>query len=417
MLQNRILDQHRLVKKGIRMPIYTDSRMDPFYIVIEELCGYKSNSVYGILSNDTELVVINSSDCADDINSSPRFEPRIIDLVSIPTTSFKFFSNSLCGLSRLCSFKEHSFIVEIDDSLPEGVILVPEIILISIFKLRAKSKICISSNSSKVFDMTLLGQYHFSVDGLNCKYDSNIHIGETVIPCDNGIIAFSNEIGTTKVCPIEISSLLPLNCFASFLHSSSKRMILFHGPSGCGKSKTVLDAMTQLNFRPDFHFQFQYLDLSVKSFTIDESLYVYDKSIIILDHADEYLNENENEDREKPSRKLFKLHYTIMNLLSRSSLCRICLIVRSIRDFSGFLKNAPLPFDFLFTSVPEKSEWGLAKPHGPWNDIFGQKHAKLQLERYILNPIRFNYIFQANNMKLHSGYITLMTLINILEYY
>ena len=62
LVQSTVLDQIRLIRRGDRIPIFTSLRKSPLWIFIEEFSGYQSIDTLGIISNDTELVVVETAD-------------------------------------------------------------------------------------------------------------------------------------------------------------------------------------------------------------------------------------------------------------------------------------------------------------------------------------------------------------------
>lgn len=390
-LQSLILNQIRLVKRGNLFPIYSKSRNTPLWIKVEEFDGYKSPEKLGVISNDTELVFIDSIS-----EPSPNVSSFVHSFIVVPTFGFEFHCNSAHGTPDICRFKDHQFIVRKCETVPQGVLLVPDIILKDVFKICSKEKIEICSSISEIPEF--FSTINYSADGGICIFESSNHLIETIISTPTGIVVKSSNSEPNVIIPLNTEKSFESNSFSEFISKTEHRIILFNGQSGCGKSKAIGDAIQYLNHSSSYLFKMIYFDLletSDLSFSNIE-----DFSVIILDHVDEYLLVESDSDDEV-TKKYIRLCRDISDLVSMYKMVKFVIVTRSNKDFTQFLPKFPLRFDYSF-SLQKFEGWTFDINLQPFEDVLGLVEAKLSLQRLILNPLKFYSVYKANNMDLHS---------------
>lgn len=394
-IQSLILDQIRLIQKGQSLPIYTSLRNTPLWIKIEEFGGYQTSDVLGIISNDTELVVIDSK-TDDQSTCNPKIE--IPSLFAVPTSDYHFSCNSSYEILDLCSFKEETFRVRKLDSVPPNVLLVPDLVLSKVFKISPKEKITLLPSSKLSNSYT--GTYNFSVDGIKCEFEIDQHYNETIISTSNGIAIKTSEIDFNQINCIKPFIKGSKNAFTEFLSETLYKCVLFHGQAGSGKTKTAHEAIRYLNYSPTFLSQIVYIDLLKSSFNL--KFPEKDPIVFIIDHVDEYF-QSQSEIEEKDVTKYICLYRKIFDILQVCKNNRVILISRSSKIFSNYSSIAPLQFDHIFTLECSKN-WNFEVNTVPLTCVFGLNEAKKLLERFILNPLKFSSAYLANQMDLYSRY-------------
>lgn len=391
-IQSLILDQIRLIKKGQSLPIYTNIRKTPLWITIEEFGGYKAPAVLGIISNDTELVVIDS---ISDDHIYKRFETEIPPLISVPTSDFYFSCNSSHEIPELCSYRDESFRIRKCESVPRNVIFVPDIILSKFFKIHPKEKICLSSGSK--ISNSYSGTYNFSINENACEFESNQHSNETIISTPNGIVIKTSEIDYNQMNRIKPLDIPIKNSIADLLLETFYKCVLFHGQAGSGKTKAAQAAICHLSYSSNFLSQLIYIDLLTSSLDIN---FLEESSIVfVIDHVDEYLQSQSEID--KDITKYILLYKKIIDILQICKDNRVILISRSSEIFSKYSSIAMFQFDLIFKSEDSKN-WNFEINPEPLISVFGLNEAKSLLEKFILNPLQFSYAYKTNQMDVHS---------------
>lgn len=391
-IQSLILDQIRLIKKGQSLPIYTSIRKLPLWITIEEFGGYQTSAVLGIISNDTELVVIDSK---SDNQVNNHFEIEIPSLFAVPTSDFYFSCNSSNEIPELCSYRDESFRIRKCESVPRNVLFVPDIILSKFFQMHPKEKICLSSGSK--FSNSYSGTYNFSVDGNVCEFESNQHSNETIISTSNGITIKTSEIDFNQTNCIKPLNIPVNNYFSELLLETIYKCVLFHGQAGSGKTKAAQTAICHLNYSSNFLSQIIYIDLLTSS--LDFNFLEESSIVFVIDHVDEYLQSQPG--IEKDITKYILFRKKIIDILQICKDNRVILISRSSEIFSYFSSIAMFQFDRIFTAEDSKN-WNFEINPAPLTSIFGLNEAKSLLERFILNPLQFSNAYMANQMDVHS---------------
>lgn len=396
-LQSQILEQCRLVKRRNQFPIYSNSRKAPLWIKVEEFGGYQSPEKLGIISDDTELVFVDSPNelgRTDDNNA--------YSFIVVPSSGFDFVCNPAQTIANVCSFQSHQFLVRKCEKVPRGVLLIPDIILNEVFRVSPKDEIDILASVSTALEFS--GIIHYSVDGATCNFEAGKHLNETIIAAPNGIAvkSFANE--SSQIHRFKTPASLESNSFSEFISQTKHRMILFHGQSGCGKSKAVADAIQYLNYSSSYLFKIVYIDLMTTDLYINSDIDLF--STIIFDHADEYL-QIESDAEDEVTRKYVNMCRYISELLSMHKTAKVVLVSRSSKAFSRLSSAFSLRFDYSFRLEASKG-WSFDVNPEPLISVFGLEEAKSSLHRLILNPLQFYRVYAANNMDLHSRYIMLV---------
>lgn len=346
----------------------------------------------GIISNDTELVIIDYND-DQGIN---RLDTEIPTLLAVPSVNFTFLCNPCHKVPEICSYRDEYFRISTCDSVPPNVLLVPDLILSDFFNLMPKDKILLSPGVK--YSESYSGTFNFSLDESLCEFDPNQHPNETIISTSNGIVVKTSKIDFDQITQIRPLNLSKMNVLTQFLLDSSHKFILFHGQPGSGKSKNALEAVNQLNYDPKFFSQAIYIDLlsSPSNINVPE-----EKSIVaVIDHLDEYLQPHFETD-EKNIMDYILLFKKIRGILQSCNENRVVLISRSIRVFSNFSSIVPLQFDHIF-ALENSKHWEFKVNPEPLTSVFGLNEAKYLLERYILSPLQFSHAFITNQMDVHS---------------
>ena len=388
LVQATILDQIRLIKRGEQIPIHTNVRKQILWIKIEEFGGYKSSGKLGIISNDTELEIIENLN--KNIENPAIF--RFPTLLAVPHSEFTFKCNSNHKLPKICSFKEHSFKVLQDDSVPQNVALVPDLVLSRLFKIVPKHQFILSEGPNSPVAYSNI--CHYSVDGSDCLFEPSEHLNESIIETSNGIAV---KIVKPEAEKNIIAQLTPseFNGLADFLHKSTHKLILLHGKAGIGKTKNIMEAINQLNYSCDFVKKTVYVDLLTSDF-----LSIDAPAIIFIDHIDEYLQMESESSEARSIKKYIILCRKISELLLQKGNIIVC-VSRSTKVFSNYSYILSLPFDYIFTF--QKSEnWDFNQNPMPLNCVHGLEDAKKSLEEHLLNPLQFSAIYKANQMNLYS---------------
>lgn len=394
LIQSTVLDQIRLIKRGDRIPIHLSIRKSPVWISIEEFGGYQSPNILGIISNETELVVVELNH--NNIKSI-KVEEKLPHLFAVPSLKPYFACHSFHNLPEICSYKNHSFKILKDDSVHKNCILIPYVIIYNIFKISSKEKIQFSRIHEDM-NVPFSSFTHYTFDGMKPEINLLEHSNESIISSPNGISIKTNYSNSDEVIKLKSESNLDnLNTYTNLLLETSYRMILFNGQSGCGKTEIVLETINQLNFRPDYFSRIIYIDLLTSDF---ESHFDLNSSkTFILDHVDEYLQEGQ--DDEKINRKYVKLWKKLEWILLMNIENRITIISRTAKIFSKLSTKFSLPFDYVFKH--EKSNnWNLQLNHNRFDSIRGLSYAISLLELHILHPLQFSNIYKFNQMNLHS---------------
>lgn len=393
LIQSLILDQMRLIKRGICFPVYTKIRNLPIWIKIEEFGGYQAPDKLGVISNDTEIIILESDD-KDSPENLHKFQfPR---LTIVPHPGFEFICNSSLKIPDICSFQNHSFKIQKNDLIPNDVLLMPDVLLSKIFKIVPKDRIVLSSNFSKASKFN--GSIIYSKNGSKIYFDPVKHSDETIISTPEGIAIKTNSSEPNQFHVIPSVAPNGFNELADFLQKTSHRLVLFHGSAGSGKTKLIHDAINQLNYSLNFLLKLKYIDLMNSDLIIDLKMDV--STVFFLDHFDEYLL-RESESDEKITIKYSNVSKKILHFLQMQKDSRFILISRSSKVFSRFSTIISLPFDSVFKF--ESSEtWNLNLKTEPLDCIYGLDDAKKFLEINILNPLQFSNIYKANQMNLYS---------------
>lgn len=394
LIQTTVLDQIRLIKRGDRIPIHTSIRKSPLWIFIEEFSGYQSRDTLGIISNDTELIVVEKTDN----HMKNKLKEQNTSLIAVPSSQTRFSCNPSHNLPQICSFKDHNFKVLADERVPKNCIIIPHVILADVFKISPKDKIIISeANSDKSTPFSSF--IHYTIDGSMPKLNPNEHNNETIISSSNGFSVKTSDSNIEQIVQLKCNDFKDLNDYAKLLRETAHRMILFHGRSGCGKTQAVRDAIDQLNFSPEFFSKLVYVDLLTSELDLN---YNFNDSPIsfIMDHVDEFLLEEAEVD-EKVNKKYAQLCKKLENILLMHEENRVTLISRSSKLFSRFSSKISLPFDFIFT-LEKQNSWRFKLNDASFDSVFGLSEAKSQLQYHILHPLQFADVYKSNQMNLHS---------------
>ena len=394
MRQSTVLDQIRLIRRGDRIPIFTSLRKSPLWIFIEEFSGYQSIDTLGIISNDTELVVVETADN----HMKYKALNEIIPLIAVPSSLTYFTCNPSQNLPQICWFKEHSFKVLADENVPENCIIIPNVVLTDILKITPKEKILLKQFNDKK-NVSFTSFIHYTLDGERPDFNPIEHNNETIISSSNGISIKTSDSNFEQMIKLKTVDFTNLNVYARLLSETFHRMILFHGQPGYGKTETILEAINQLNFRSDYFSKIIYIDLLTSE--LDPNYSFNDGPItFIMDHVDEFLLEETDFD-EKMNKKYVRLWKNLEYILSMHNNNRVTLVSRSSKIFSKFSSKISFPFDFIFT-LEQSNIWKFNLNEDPFNSVFGLNEAKSQLQLHILHPIRFANLYIFNQMNLHS---------------
>lgn len=394
LIQTTVLDQIRLIKRGDRIPIHTTIRKSPLWICIEEFSGYQSRDTLGIISNDTELIVVEKTDN----RMKNKLQEQTISLIAVPSSQTHFSCNPGHNLPQICSFKDNNFKVLADERVPKNCIIIPHVILTDVFKISPKDEIIISEAKSDK-SMPFTSFIHYTLDGSKPSLNPNEHNNETIISTSNGFSVKISDSNTEQIVKLKCKDFNELNDYAKLLHETAHRMILFHGRSGCGKTQTVRDAIDQLNFCPEYFSKIVYVDLLTTELNLNYNFNDVPISFI-LDHVDEFLFEEAEVD-EKVNKKYAQLCKKLENILLMHEENRITVILRSSKLFSRFSSKISLPFDFIFT-LEKSNSWSFEFNADPFDSVFGLNEAKSQLQYHILHPLQFADVYKFNQMNLHS---------------
>lgn len=392
-IQTLILDQIRLIKRGQSLPIFTDIRKTPVWIKIEEFGGYQSSDALGIISNDTELVVIDS--CKDNQNMDEN-DIKIPPLFAVPSTDLYFSCNPFQKIPEICSYQDETFRIKKSESVPPNVLLVPDFILSEIFQMKSKEKIILSPSYKSAASYS--GTFNFSVDGNTCNFDYKQHEIETIISVSNGIVVKTSKIDFNQINQIRAVDIESKNVLATFLIETNHKFVLFHGHPGSGKTKITIEAIKNLNYSANFLSSTIYIDILTSTININFSNET--STVFIIDHVDEYL-QSDSEMDEKTITKYVLLYRKIADILLVCKENRVILISRTSKIFSNFSSIAALQFDHIFTLENSKS-WNFKVNQEPLDSVFGLNEAKKILERCILNPLQYSDAYKANQMDVHS---------------
>jgi hypothetical protein len=396
MIQSLILDQIRLIKKGQSLPIYTNLRKLPLWIKIEEFGGYQTSDALGMISNNTELVVIDSK--FDNQSSHNSEIDKFTSLLAVPTSDFHFSCNSSHEIPELCSFRNESFRIRKLETVPPNILLVPDFILSKIFNLNAKEKITLSP--SLKYSNSYTGSYSFSVNGNVCEFENNMHTKETIISTPNGVAIKTSEIDFNHINRIRPYIKPSKNIFTELLLDTFFKCVLLHGLAGSGKTKAAQEAIQYLNYLPNFLSQIIYIDLLKSSLNLNFSEEI--PIVFVIDHVDEYL-QSQSDIEEKDAIKYILLCKKIVDILQYCKSNRVILISRSSRIFSNYSSIVTLQFDRIMTFEGSK-KWDFEVNPEPLACVFGLNEAKFMLERFILNPLQYSDAYMANQMDVYSRY-------------
>ena len=368
-------------------------RKSPLWIFVEEFGGYQSPDVWGIISNETELVVIEAS--------NSHLDPKKIDeiplLVAVPSSQLHFSCNTSHNLPLICGFKDHNFRVISDDKTPKDCIFIPNVIMTKIFKIEPKDKILLSKINDKN-SVPSTSFIHYTLNESKPEFDPSEHANESIISSPDCISIKNSNSNRDEIVRIKCTSFDNFNVYADLLRQTSHRMILFHGQSGCGKTEIVHNAVNQLNFCPEYSSKIIYIDLLTSELVTNHN---YNSSItFILDHTDEYLLQEPDLD-ENINVKYMKLCKKLESILQMHKENRVTLISRSSKIFSKFATIFLLPFDFIFT-LEKLNDWKFHLNCDPFDSVFGLNEAKSLLELHILHPLQFSEVYKLNQMNLHS---------------
>lgn len=393
LIQNSILNQIRIIKRGQILPIYTEIRNNPLLIKIEEFGGYQSPDMLGIISNDTELVVIDNNDQVQAMEDHHDYLPP---LIAVPTSEFYFSCHPSHKLPQICSFQDETFGVSKCESVPINVLLIPDVILSKHFKTAPKDKITLSRRveASKSFT----GTYQYNIDGKLCNFEPDEHLNKSIISTSGGIVITTSKIDFDQINQIRPFCSAPNNNFTKYLLKTSHKITLFHGQAGSGKTRMAHESLQQLNYNPEYLSKIEYVDLLTSGLNTD---FPDDTPFtLIADHVDEYLQHGEDMD-EKGIIKYIILCRKIVHFLGTCKENRVILISRSSKIFSKFSSIASLQFDHIFT-FEESQNWSFNINTEPLSGILGLSEAIDSLERFILNPLQFSCVYKANQMDVHS---------------
>lgn len=393
LIQSTILDQIRLIKRGDRIPIYTSIRKYPLWLLIEEFGGYQSPDILGIISNDTELVVIEVSDSL----VKHKTGEESVYLIAVPSSQFHISCNPIHNLKRVCSFKKHSFTILADDKVPRDCMLIPNVIMNDIFKINPKDRVLLTISNDEN-DVPFTSFIHYTVDGSKPEFTAIEHSNESIISASNGFSIKSSNSYEDEIVKIKHLNFDNLNEYAKLMLETSHRLILFHGQSGCGKTEYVIDAINQLNFCPDYTSKIIYVDLLASE--LDSNCDFNSSTSFILDHVDEFLVDEPDSD-EKMNKKYAKLWKKLEWIIQMNTENRVTIISRSSKIFSKLSTKISLPFDYIFT-LENENNWKFQMNRNPFESVFGLKEAKSLLELHILHPLQFSDVYKFNQMNLHS---------------
>lgn len=396
LIQSTILDQIRLIKRGNRVPVFTSIRKSPIWLLIEEFGGYQSLDILGIISNETELVVVEASDS----HAEHSIPEETILLMAVPSSNLHFSCNPIHNLKRICSIKNHSFRIVADEKVPNNCICIPNVIMSDVFKINPKDNVLLSISNDGT-DVPFTSFIHYTVDGSKPEFAASEHCNESIISVYNGVSIKikSSSSNSDEIITIKTLNFDNLNSYAKLVLETSHRMILFHGQSGSGKTEAVLDAINQLNFCSHCKSKIIYVDLLTSE--LDSNYDFYSPTIFILDHVDEYLTDESDSD-EKMNKKYAKLWKKLEWMLQMNTENRMTIISRSSKIFSKLSTKITLPFDYIFT-LEKANNWKFQMNRDPFESVFGLKEAKSLLELHILHPLQFSDVYKFNQMNLYSS--------------
>lgn len=393
LIQSTILNQIRLIRRGDRIPIYTSLRKSHLWILIEEFGGYQSPDILGIISNETQLVVV---DAADSHVNHKTCEENL-NLIAVPSSQLHFSCNPIHNLKRICSINNHSFRIVADEKVPKNCIFIPNVIMSDILKVDPKDKILLSIHNDEN-TVSFTSFIHYRVDGSKPDFNVLEHSNESIISAYNGFSIKSSQFNFDSTINMKRSNFDNLNDYAKLLLETSHRMILFYGQSGSGKTEVVLAAINQLNFCPEYTSKIIYVDLLTSE--LESNCYLNCPKTFILDHVDEYLIDDPDAD-EKMKKKYAKLSKKLEWIAQMNTENRVTIISRSSKIFSKLSTTVSLPFDYIF-AMEKANNWKFQMNRSPFDSLFGLKEAKSLLELHILHPLQFSNVYKFNQMNLHS---------------
>lgn len=375
LIEGIILDQIRLMKRHQRVPLWFEDQNTMIWIRLE------SGGEYGLLGFDTELIVEQASE-----SSVIEFE-----ITLIPGLRDGFYWRKAGGLHRIGD--EAIVNVHSDPQIPEGFLQIPYYILDHLFQLPSKSKItCKKVAKSK---LEYPHQWIISLKEIDpaivaLQFESVVFVGE-------GAAMIGSAEPRKNIIYQKIPAPPVMNELATFLLNESK-LLLIEGEAGVGKTAQIQQAISALNWNHDFGLPIKYYDLQSET----PLLGIFSsKCLYILDHFDEYFEEEGEEAKELDKfRKIVKQINHSTQTLGHS----VTLVVRSSRNLIKYMQGCGwLSFDASFT-IEKSCNTSVTLTDSPTFDhVLGSQSALLQLKRLLFNPIKYEHIYAANGMRTQGG--------------
>lgn len=413
-LQAVILDQVRLVRRGDHIPLFTPLRAEPVWIRIDEFGGYQQADRLGILHNDTEVIVLSEPPTCE---TRDTCREQVLRVLPARSNYFAIHSSILHGTQHM-SLLNHRVRVSPDDTLPPGYLQVPDAILAEIFRLSPKSFVTVrlegdAPDSRPPPRVILLSSTTGRDDPPSATHIHNLlktHPSETIIPlsCDTFIVREPGDAGPTEIRHFTSLSRGVSNVLATFILEqmikSNRRLCLFSGGIGSGKTRLVHEAIRFLDYSSHCPLQIGYLDALCDPLSAS----LRPSQLIVVDHVDEFLDQEEDDTGRFASRRYMELCSLVETVLLQTD-GRVMLITRSNRALAPHLSTHPLPVDCVFSNQPSwdgapRDTAPLRSTPAPLPLVLGLEEAKAVLAQHIFNPLRFASLYRANGMKAHGGY-------------
>lgn len=375
-IESIILDQIRLMKRHQRLPIWFGDQV--IWIKLE------SGGEYGLLGFDTELIVEQATEAV---------QVEEIEMSLIPGLRDGFYWKKSAGLYRI---REETVRIQADPQIPEGFLQVPYYLLEHVFALPPKSKI----NCERVVKTKLEFPHQWTIShsaATNTFNSLNSFDFESIMFVAEGTAVIGStearkNIQYKEVKPIQFDEL------ATFLMKKPK-IALIEGDAGVGKTIQIQQAIMALNWRHEFPLIIKYYDMLSETPIIGNERF---RTLYILDHFDEYFEEQEEAEPEN-RQKFLKIAKQI-NHATQTLDHSVAIIVRSCRNLTKYMRGCGmLSFDASFTCETVKNTSMTLIDSPAFDHVLGSQATLLRLKCLLFNPIKYEHIYAANGMKRQGG--------------